>query len=63
VVFRNWPFIPIHRGMTSIPTWALQSAGLILAGVIAVAVSHGRMGAGLLIGGVLIALRATRPHG
>jgi len=46
--------------MSAIPTWAVQSAGLIIAGVIVAAVSHGRLGAALLIGGVLMALRATR---
>jgi hypothetical protein len=60
---RDRRFLPINGEMSSIPRWTVQSAALIIAGVIAAAVSHGRMGAVLLIGGVLIALRATRPQG
>jgi hypothetical protein len=52
----------MHGEMTSIPMWIVESAAFIIAGAIAAALSNGRIGAFLLIAGVLIALRATRPQ-
>jgi hypothetical protein len=52
----------MHGEMTSIPMWIVESAAFIIAGTIEAAFSNGRWGALLLIAGVVIALRATRPE-
>jgi hypothetical protein len=52
----------MYGEMTSIPMWIVESAALIIAGAIAAAFSNGRIGGILLIVGVVIALRATRPQ-